>query len=71
MTKETSASQLNLFDLTDAGMNQKVSEDVCTTNPIRRKSSAVVFDMQLRRTQARDKEFIRRTKAEVKNYDFA
>lgn len=71
MTKETSASQLNLFDSSDAALQDKVGTDVCTTNPIKRKSSAVVFDIQLRRMQARDKEFIRRTKAEVKNYDFA
>ena len=71
MTKETSANQLNLFDSSDADLQEKVSADVCTTNLAKRKSSAVVFDMQLRRSQARDKEFIRRTKAEVKSYDFA
>lgn len=71
MTKETSANQLNLFDSNDAALQEKISADVCITNLAKRKSSAVVFDMQLRRSQARDKEFIRRTKAEVKSYDFA
>lgn len=71
MNKESNISQMNLFDSTDVHVPEKLSVAVKISGTSKRKSSAVVVDMQLRRTQAQDKEFIRRTKAEVKSYDFA
>ena len=71
MKTEQKTSQLDLFNLVEENTCEELDMGKYIANSTKRKPSAVVIDLQLRRTQARDREFIRSVKAEVRGYDFA
>lgn len=68
---QSATHQLSLFDSTNDESDTLENSIASEQNTVIRKNSGVIIDMQLRRSEVRDREFIRRTKDEVRRYDFA